>query len=346
MNRRRLLAIAGLVGVLALVLVVGEALPPFRLRLASEILIFGLFALSLDVLLGYTGLPSLGHALYFGSAAYASAVVARDHTDSFLAGLAAGVVVAALVAAVAGLSALRTAGVFFLMITLAFGQLGVAVALRMSSVTGGADGLAGVLKPELPLAGVDLYDPRHFFYFTAVVVAVFVALALWLVRSPFGAALKGVRENPERMSALGYNVWAHRYIAFVVSAALAGGAGVLLSYHHGFVNPEVVGLTTSAEAMLMVILGGSGTLFGPLLGAAGILIFEDVSRGIADRWRLLLGLIYVATVLIARKGLLGSLPAAWKRLSRSRRSTRSARSARSATPATSDGSKESAWKEA
>ena len=320
MNRRKLLVIAGLVGLLALVMLVGETLPAFRLRLASEILIFGLFALSLDVLLGYTGLPSLGHALYFGSAAYAAAVVARDHTDSFFAGLATGVVVAALVAAVAGLIALRTAGVFFLMITLAFGQLGVAVALRMSSVTGGADGLAGVLKPELPFAGVDLYEPRHFFYFTAVVVGMFVALAWWLVRSPFGAALKGVRENPGRMSALGYNVWAHRYIAFVVSAALSGAAGVLLSYHHGFVNPEVMGLTTSAEAMLMVILGGGGTLFGPLLGAAGVLIFEDVSRGFADRWRLLLGVTYVVTVLVARKGLLRAVPAAWRWLARLRRS--------------------------
>lgn len=316
MNRQRLLAFAGLAGALALVLLVGESLPPFRLRLASEILIFGLFALSLDVLLGYTGLPSLGHALYFGTAAYASAIVARDHTDSFLAGLAAGVIVAALVAAVAGLIALRTAGVFFLMITLAFGQLGVAVALRMSSVTGGADGLAGVLKPELPIDGVDLYQPRQFFYFTAVVVGVFVALAWWLVRSPFGAALKGVRENPERMAALGFNVWAHRYIAFVASAALAGGAGVLLSYHHGFVNPEAVGLTTSAEGMLMVILGGGGTLFGPLLGAAGILVFEDVTRDFADRWRLLLGVTYVVTVLVARRGLVRALPTAWRWLRR------------------------------
>ncbi len=274
---RRWWILAAIVAALVIVLVCGELLPSYRLRLATDILIFGLLAMSLDILAGYTGLPSLGHGLYFGSAAYAAAILARDHSESFLLGLAIGVAVPVAIAIVAAPFALRTTGAYFLMITFAFGQLGIAVALRYRSLTGGADGLAAVC-----------------------------GLVAWqIVRSPFGAVLRGVRENPQRMEALGFNVWVFRYMSFLIASALGGVAGVLYAYHSGFVNPETMGLTTSAEVLLMGILGSAGTLIGPLLGAALVLLLEEYTRSsFGDHWRLLIGLTYVATVFVARGGIL------------------------------------------
>lgn len=302
---RRWWILAAIVAALVIVLVCGELLPSYRLRLATDILIFGLLAMSLDILAGYTGLPSLGHGLYFGSAAYAAAILARDHSESFLLGLAIGVAVPVAIAIVAAPFALRTTGAYFLMITFAFGQLGIAVALRYRSLTGGADGLAAVPKPTLPFVDLDLYDPRIFYYFTAVVVALCGLVAWQIVRSPFGAVLRGVRENPQRMEALGFNVWVFRYMSFLIASALGGVAGVLYAYHSGFVNPETMGLTTSAEVLLMGILGSAGTLIGPLLGAALVLLLEEYTRSsFGDHWRLLIGLTYVATVFVARGGIL------------------------------------------
>ena len=274
---RRWWILAAIVAALVIVLVCGELLPSYRLRLATDILIFGLLAMSLDILAGYTGLPSLGHGLYFGSAAYAAAILARDHSESFLLGLAIGVAVPVAIAIVAAPFALRTTGAYFLMITFAFGQLGIAVALRYRSLTGGADGL----------------------------VALCGLVAWQIVRSPFGAVLRGVRENPQRMEALGFNVWVFRYMSFLIASALGGVAGVLYAYHSGFVNPETMGLTTSAEVLLMGILGSAGTLIGPLLGAALVLLLEEYTRSsFGDHWRLLIGLTYVATVFVARGGIL------------------------------------------
>jgi branched-chain amino acid transport system permease protein len=273
-------------------------------RLVTEMLVFGLFAMSLNVLLGYTGLPSLGHGLYFGLGAYATAIVVREHTENLLVTLIVGPLVAAAVAALVGLVALRTSGAYFLMITFAFAQLGVALVTQTGDVTGGADGLAGILRPELGIDGVQLYDAQQFYVLVAAIVVVATALLAQLLRSPFGVTLTGIRGNPERMQALGFNVWGHRYAAFVISGAFAGLAGVLIAYLNGFVSPELLGLTTSAEVLLMVVLGGAGTLLGPMVGAVFVLGLEEISKtvGDGDHYRLLLGLAYIVTVLVARKG--------------------------------------------
>lgn len=308
------LVVALLAGV-AIVVLLGHLLPEYRLRLATDILIFGLFAIGLDVLVGNTGLPSLGHALYFGAASYAAAIVARDHSESFLVGLAAGVITSVVIALLVAPLALRTTGAYFLMITFAFGQLAVAAAIRWRSVTGGADGLAGVPRPTTPIPGLDLYEPRHFYYFTACVVALGVAVTWQMLRSPFGAVLRGIRENPERMDALGFHVWRYRYSSFVTSAAISGVAGTLYAYHTGFVNPETMGLTTSAEVLLMGILGGAGILFGPFIGAAAVLLLEEVTRSsFGNHWRLLIGATYVATVFLARGGILRLAKSAVRRV--------------------------------
>jgi branched-chain amino acid transport system permease protein len=230
-----------------LVLVAGGFVPGAEQRLVTEMLVFGLFAMSLNVLLGYTGLPSLGHGLYFGLSAYATAILVRDHTENLLVILLLAPLVAAVVAALVGLIALRTSGAYFLMITFALAQLGVAFTTQASDLTGGADGLAGIFRPDLG-EGVDLYDAQQFYFLVAGVVLVGVAVLAQLLRSPFGRTLTGIRENPERMQALGFNVWAHRYAAFVISGAFAGVAGVLVAYLNGFVSPDLLGLTTWAPS--------------------------------------------------------------------------------------------------
>jgi branched-chain amino acid transport system permease protein len=271
-------------------------------------LVFGLFAMSLNVLLGYTGLPSLGHGLYFGLSAYATAILVRDHTENLLVVLLLAPLVAAVVAALVGLIALRTSGAYFLMITFALAQLGVAFATQASELTGGADGLAGIFRPDLGDV-VDLYDAQQFYFLVAGVVLVGVAVLAQLLRSPFGRTLTGIRENPERMQALGFNVWAHRYAAFVISGSFAGVAGVLVAYLNGFVSPDLLGLTTSAEVLLMVVLGGAGTLLGPMVGAIVVLGLEEVSKSVGDgdHYRMLLGAAYIVTVLVARKGVVRAL---------------------------------------
>jgi branched-chain amino acid transport system permease protein len=295
--------------VVVLVVLAGGFVPGAEQRLVTEMLVFGLFAMSLNVLLGYTGLPSLGHGLYFGASAYATALLVRDWTENLVVVLLVGPLVAAVIAAVVGLVALRTTGAYFLMITFAFAQLGVAFATQSSELTGGADGLTGIFRPDLGIEGVEIYDAQHFYFFVAIIVLVGMALLAQLLRSPFGATLTGIRENSERMQALGFNVWAHRYAAFVVSGAFAGLAGVLVAYLNGFVSPDLLGLTTSAEVLLMVVLGGAGTMFGPLVGAVAVLGLEELSKSVGDgdHYRLLLGLAYVVTVLIARKGVVRAL---------------------------------------
>ncbi|MQA88420.1 MAG: branched-chain amino acid ABC transporter permease [Streptosporangiales bacterium] len=301
--------------VAAALLVAGRAVDDFQLRLLTEALIFGLFAMSLDLLLGYTGLPSLGHAAYFGTAAYTTGVIAAEATSGFWLPAAAGVGASVLLALLFGLVALRTRGVYFLMITLALGQLTVGLALRNRSLTGGADGLAGVPRPDLGV-GWNLWPTQNFYYFTLAVVAV-AALVLWLVvRSPFGVALRGIRDNEARMDALGYHVWLRRYVAFVLAGGFAGVAGVLFVYHNAFVSPDALGLATSAEVLLMVILGGAGTLFGPLLGAGVLVTLNYTISSFAERWVLFLGAVYVLTVLVARRGLWRAVPV-WARGTRS-----------------------------
>ncbi|MCW2726655.1 MAG: branched-chain amino acid transporter permease [Frankiales bacterium] len=305
--------------VLVLLVVLAGGLVSGYERLATEMLVFALFAVSLNLLLGYTGLPSLGHGLYFGVGAYSTGILVQRYTENVLVALVTGLLVGALVAAVVGLFALRTAGAYFLMLTFAFGQLGLAFTVEFADLTGGADGLPGILRPQLPVASIQLYDPRQFYYFVAVIVLVALLAVVQLQRSPFGRTLVGIRENPERMAALGFNIWLHRYAAFVVSGAVAGLAGVLIAYLNGFVSPELIGLTTSAEVLLMVVLGGSGTVLGPLVGAVAILGLEEFTKGYGDRWRMLLGLMYVITVLLARRGLVHVVPDLLRRLDRKRR---------------------------
>jgi branched-chain amino acid transport system permease protein len=285
---------------------VAPALPSYPLTLLTQAVIVAVLAMSLDLLLGYTGLPSLGHAAYFGIGAYTVAILATDRQAGVATALLAGVVIAALGAAVFGLLAIRAAGTYFLMITLALGMVVWGLAFRWVSLTKGDNGISGVPRPELGLPW-SLWSPLPFFYFALVGASVAWIVLTLLVRSPFGLSLKGIRESESRMRSLGYNVWLHKYLAFVISGTVAGYAGVLWAYYNGFVSPVDVQLVTSVETLLMVALGGPGTLVGPAVGAALIVFLKNFASVYTKRWLLILGTVYIGVVLFAPGGLAGAL---------------------------------------
>ena len=261
--------------------------------------------MSLDVILGYTGLSSLGHAAYFGVGAYAVAIMATERQAGLLACLAMGVLLAAATAAVFGLLAIRATGTYFLMITLALGMVIWGLAFRWVSLTKGDNGIAGVPRPVL--GPLDLSGPVPFFYFCLLSALVAWALMGLLVVSPFGLGLRGIRGSETRMRALGYNVWLHKYAAFVISGVFAGFGGTLWAYYNGFVSPNDVQLVTSVETLLMVALGGPGTLIGPALGAGIIVFLKNFVSVYTKRWLLILGGTYIGVILFAPSGIVGAL---------------------------------------
>jgi branched-chain amino acid transport system permease protein len=279
-------------------------LSPYYAGLVVQMMVFALFAMSLDLLLGYAGMPSLGHAAYFGMAAYTTGLLALKAGWSVWFALPAGIVLAMLTAVVFGLLALRTRGSYFLMITLALSQVLWGIAFGWRSLTGGDDGLPEIPRPDLGLPW-SMSGNTPFYYF---VLFFFLAGAFVLVRvvaSPFGYALRGIRESETRMLALGYDVWRYKFAAFVVAAAIAGLAGCLYVYFNRFVSPDYVHVVRSAEVLLMVILGGAGTLVGPAVGATVIVLLENLISTYTERWVTVLGIIYVLVALLAPNGLAG-----------------------------------------
>ena len=272
----------------------GAVLGPYWLGLLTQILIFAILAMSLDLILGYTGLPSLGHAGLFGVAAYAVAVLTTAHHVNVWLAAAAAVAIGALVSAALGLLVAHVRDVYFLMITLALGMVLWGLAYRWIPVTGGDNGIAGIPRLGGPLGA---------YYVTcAVFVACSAAMAV-LVASPFGLALRGIRENETRMRSLGLNTWLHCYTSYVIAGIFASIAGVVWARYNGFVGPTYVDLTSSSEVFLMVTLGGPGTLIGPALGAAAIVLLKNVLSAYTDRWLLILGAAYIVTMLAAPQGL-------------------------------------------
>jgi branched-chain amino acid transport system permease protein len=300
---RRLAAAAGTLGALALV---APLLSSFMLSLLTQALIYSILAMSLDLMLGYTGLSSLGHAAYFGLGAYAVGILATRHGAGFWVTLVAGIALAVAVAAVFGLVALRATGVYFLMITLALGMVAWGLAHRWVSLTQGDNGISGVPRPDLGLP-VSTAGTLGFYYLVLVAVAAAFALLRLVVRSPFGRALVGIRESESRMRSLGYHVWLHKYLAFLIAGGVGGAAGVFWAYYNGFVSPADLELATSVEALLMVALGGRGTLVGPALGAAAIVALKNLVSVWTHRWLLILGGVYIGTIVYFPEGIVGSL---------------------------------------
>jgi branched-chain amino acid transport system permease protein len=279
----------------------------------TEVLIFALFAMSLGLLVGYAGLVSLGHAAFFGTAAYAVALVSTRVSPALLITLPAGVAVGTLTALAIGVFALRATGVSFLMLTLAFAQMAYAVAHQWSWLTGGTNGLSGIPRPTIP--GVDFGGAVPFYYLVLLVVGAAALVLRRIVASPFGAALIGVRENEPRMRAMGFDTFRLKLAAFVLAGAAAALSGVLYAYYNGFVSPDELYWTRSGEVLVMVLLGGAGTLIGPAVGAGVVLILQNLVSSVTERWTMILGAAFILVVLVAPKGLAGLLSWRWARSS-------------------------------
>jgi branched-chain amino acid transport system permease protein len=277
----------------------------FATGIIRQILIFAIFASSLDLLVGYAGLPSLGHAAFFGGGAYAAAIAAqRLGTDELVVSLGAGILGAALLALAVGFLAVRAVGIFFLMLTLALAQMVFAIAFQATDLTGGSNGFSAVHRPVL--FGIDFNAPANL-YLLVCVTFLLVLLLLWrITTSSYGRALVGVRENERRMRALGYDTRTLKLSAFVLAGAIAGVAGALSSYEFRFVSPNDVALSTSVTGFVMVLIGGAGTLFGPVLGAAVVLLIERVLPSQLPA-QTVLGIVFILFVVFARQGIAGAL---------------------------------------
>ena len=296
-------------GLLLAVVVVTPHATPFVLMVVTRILILAILAMSLDVLLGFTGIASLGHAAFLGLGAYLTAILAvRYHFGlgwDFWWVVLFGILLGAATAAVFALFALRARGVYFLMITLALSQCVWGLAYRWDSMTGGDNGLN---LPGRPILGaISLGNDTAYFYLVFGFFAVSLVLLYIFVELPLGRSLVGIREHEVRMRILGYNVWLHKYIAFIVSGAFAGLAGVLWAHVSSEVSPEDVTLTTSVDALLMVVLGGPGTLLGGVLGAVIVLFLREYLSTLVPWWPYVLGGVYIASICYLPDGLLGVL---------------------------------------
>jgi branched-chain amino acid transport system permease protein len=277
-------------------------LSPYWVGLLTQVLILAILAMSLDLLLGYTGLPSLGHAALFGVAAYAVAVLSTTYQAGFWTTAGGGLLVGILLSALLGLVVSHVRDVYFLMITLALGMVIWGLSYRWIPVTGGDNGIAGI--PSLGAhSGLPIDGPVAFYYVTLIVFAACAALMALVVRSPFGLTLRGIRENEGRMRSLGFNTWLHCYVSYVLAGTFASLSGVVWAYYNGFVSPTYLDLTASSELFLMVTLGGPATLAGPVLGSAAIVLMKNALSAYTARWLLILGVVYVVTILAAPRGL-------------------------------------------
>ncbi len=279
---------------------------PFYTELLAKVLVMAIFAMSLDLLVGFTGLVSLGHAAYFGIAAYVVALMTPkyDPANLWLA-LPASVLGAAVAAFVIGLFVLRSKGIYFIMVTLAFAQMAYYV-FHDTALGGGSDGIYVNFKPDASIAGwtpFDLNEPLQMYYFIVVaLVAVFVFLTL-VLRSPFGRVLVGIRSNEHRMQSLGYQTFRYKLAAFTLAGALAGVAGFLYAVLFGFVTPEYLSWHQSGNVLMMVILGGMGNLAGAVLGAFAFIGLQEMFSDWTKHWQLLMGGVIVAAVLFLPGGL-------------------------------------------
>ena len=285
----------------------------FGHEVLAEIAVFAILAMSLDLLAGRAGMVSLGHAALFGTGAYLYAVATLRWGWPPGAAMPAATVLTGAIALLVGTVVTRVDGVFFIMITLAAGEMGHEFFFRNRAL-GGDDGLGGIPRLDLSALGVELEDPAVFALALLVLAAAVYLLLARVLASPFGAALSGVHGNPARMAALGLPVRSYRCAAFALSGLIAGLAGTVAAQHTQYISPAMLAWTTSGEVLVMVILGGLGTLIGPVLGAAALVLLRHELSDLTRYWGFWLGLFLVLTVMGGGHGLVGWLEAGWRRL--------------------------------
>lgn len=302
--------IAAFIGI-AFLVAAPNLLNSFYLRVMGEVLIFAMLAMSINILLGYTGLATLGQAAIFGVGTYVVGYMTTKMGQPMHVTVPAGILGTLIVAAIFGIFAVRTSGIYFLMITLAQGMIVWGLAFRWNSVTNAENGIRGISRPPW------LADYSSYYYLILLVLLVVFLLIYRIINSPFGLTLKGIREGERRMRTLGYNTTLHKFLGFMIAAFFAGLAGSLYAFHNNFVSPTTIEFARSAEALLMVILGGTGTMLGPFIGAFVITFGQNQFSLYTDRWPMIMGAIYVVTILTAPDGFVG----AWRRFYRWLRST-------------------------
>jgi len=299
---KRVLWIVTVVALAALPLVVSALNQPYYLELARRVLIFAIAAVSLDLILGYGGMVSFGHAAYLGIGGYAVGILAFYGVSNGWLQLGVAVGGSALVAAAIGAVSIRTSGVYFIMITLAFTQMLYYLGISLEEF-GGDDGMR--LKTRSDFGFLDLASPVQFYYFALVLLLAAIYFTQRLVHSRFGTVIRAARSNEARTRAIGFSPYPYRLLAFTIAGAMGGLAGALLVNHTAYLTPDFMHWTRSGEIMFMVILGGMGTAAGPLAGAAALLVLEDVLSSWTQHWQLILGPLLVLSVIFFKRGLSG-----------------------------------------
>lgn len=292
--------------------------PSYFLDILTQVLIFAIFAMTLDLLLGFGGMVSFGHAAFFGLGAYSVGITGQRLGAELWLTLPAAILVSGVAALVIGFFSIRAVGVYFLMLTLAFSQMAYALVYQWTDVTGGSNGLSGIPRPTLAPFPFDLSGTPGLYVLVLVTTVAVLLLLRIIVSSPFGATLQGIRENESRMRALGYSTARYKLVAFVIAGALAGAAGALYGYYNFFVAPSDLYWTVSGEAIVMVIVGGAGTLTGPAVGAALVVVLQRLVSSYTERWPILLGAVFVFFVLFAPRGITGLLSNLGSGISRGR----------------------------
>ena len=268
-------------------------------------LIFAIFALGYDILFGYTGLPSFGHAIFFGIGAYGLGLLLIKFNTPLILGLLGGCFLSLLAALIVGRLSIRRKGVYFAMVTLAFCQLVYFIAFKWTSLTGAENGLHGVPRP--PLGPIRLESEIHFYYFVLCVFIISLLIALRIVRSPFGRVLRSINNNEDRAKSIGFQTSRFKLMSFLISAFFASLAGGLYALHLNFVPIETLSLIMSGDVVLMCLLGGIGTLFGPVFGAMLLVYLKNILSNWTEQWNLIIGILFIFCVLNFRRGIIGEL---------------------------------------
>ena len=275
----------------------------YYINLVTNMMVFGIMAVGLDILAGYLGLGTLGHAAFFGAASYCAGVLSGRLALGFFPTLFLTMLVGFALSVLFAMMTTKISGISFMMVNLALCQVIWGVAYRWTSFTGGDNGLGGIPRPVI--FGYTFTSPTSFYYLVFFFLAVVVFFLFRLVNSPYGLTLIGIRNSPKRMRALGFNVYWHRFIAYVFSGSVAALAGILMAYYNQFVSPQSIHVTTSSKVYLMVLVGGVSTLLGPVIGASLVVLLENYISTITQRWVMILGAMYVLCVMFSPQGIVG-----------------------------------------